>query len=64
MLMRGIIVNDKMQVFILVSLTFNLLDEFEKLFMCMRLVTLTGHATGGDIEGGKKGARPISLALP
>ncbi len=60
-LMRGIIINDNMQLFVLVSLTFNLLEEFEKLFVRVLLVTLTGHATRGNIECCKKWLVPFLL---
>ena len=63
MLMRGVVINDDMQVFILVGLNFNLLDEFEKLFMGMLLVSLTRHATSGNIECCKKCTCPVSLII-
>ena len=52
-----------MQVFILVRLTFNRLDEFEKLFMRMFLVTLTSHAAGDNIKCGKQGTGPVSFII-
>ena len=63
MLMRGIIVNDNMQVFILVSLSFNRLEEFEKLFMCMLLVTLTGDTTSSNIKRRKKRTGAVSFII-
>jgi hypothetical protein len=53
--MRGIIISDNMQVLILGGLSVNLLEEFEKLFMCMFLVTLAGYVTRGDLKCCKKG---------
>ena len=61
MLMRGIIINNNMQVLVPVRLCFNRLEEFKKLFMCMLLVTLAGHVTRGDIERCKECTGAVSF---
>ena len=63
MLMRGIVIYDNMQVLIFVSFSFNLLEEFQKLFMRVLLITLTDHAPNGNIECCKKRTSPVSLII-
>ena len=63
MLMRGIVINDDMQFLILLRLTFNLLEEFEKLFMCMFLIAFTGDATGGNIKCRKQCTGAVSFII-
>ena len=63
MLMSGIIIHDNMQVFLLLRLPLNGLEEFEKLFMCMLLIALPGHAAGDHLECGKQGPGPVSFII-
>ncbi len=63
MFMGGIIIHENMQVFLLVRLPFHRLDECEKLFMGMLLVTFPGYTASGNLEGGKQGTRPVSFII-
>jgi hypothetical protein len=63
MLMRGVIVDDDVQRFVPVDLTFHFLDELEELFVGVLLVTLTRHASSGNVECRKKSTRPVSLIV-
>ena len=63
MRMWGILRNEKMQVFLLVRLTFTRLDDCEKFFMGLLLVTRTSHAARGNLECGEQGICPVSFII-
>ncbi len=63
MRMGGIMIYENVQVFLLVRLTVNRLEECEKLLMGLFLITCPSHAASGHLECGQQGTGSVSCII-
>ena len=63
MLMRGVVVDDKMKIEVTGDVGLNVAQELEELLVTMTRLALGHHGAGGDVQCGEQGGGAMALVV-